>query len=218
MVKPRLGLVINQDAYNLPFVQKGMNSEGYPGLWLGDQELRIRHFHKTLEDYLDGVYEQTEIDCQELRWPFNKAKTSSSGAYRQMKTIREFEERLHKEIMTGEIAGFNAFVLRSGSRCSRRVRTPRRKRSDRLYPSRPRALHRQGLRRQRHDGGDLWTRAQGSAKARAGPCTLPTLTRVCSAPMALSSLADHWRLARRCRQNSMGEGPCRDFFWRRRIS
>ena len=49
-----LGLVINQDAYNLPFVQKGMNSAGYPGLWLGDQELRIRHFHKTLEDYLAG--------------------------------------------------------------------------------------------------------------------------------------------------------------------
>lgn len=28
------------------------------------------------------------------------------SAYRGMKTIREFEERLHKEIMTGEIAGF----------------------------------------------------------------------------------------------------------------
>ena len=28
------------------------------------------------------------------------------GAYRQMKVIREFEERLHVEIMTGEIAGF----------------------------------------------------------------------------------------------------------------
>ena len=27
-------------------------------------------------------------------------------AYRQMKTIREFEERLHTEIQTGEIAGF----------------------------------------------------------------------------------------------------------------
>ena len=51
-----LGLVINQDAYNLPFVQKGMNSAGYKGLWLGDQELRIRHFHKTLEDYLAGAY------------------------------------------------------------------------------------------------------------------------------------------------------------------
>jgi pyruvate dehydrogenase E1 component alpha subunit len=27
-------------------------------------------------------------------------------AYRQMKLIREFEERLHEEIQTGEIAGF----------------------------------------------------------------------------------------------------------------
>ena len=27
-------------------------------------------------------------------------------AYRQMKTIREFEERLHVEIQTGEIPGF----------------------------------------------------------------------------------------------------------------
>lgn len=51
-----LGLVINQDAYNLPFVQKGMQSEGYPGLWLGDQELRIRHFHSTLEKYVTGFY------------------------------------------------------------------------------------------------------------------------------------------------------------------
>lgn len=49
-----LGLVINQDAYNLKFVQQGMNSAGYSGLWLGDQELRIRHFHQTLEDYLAG--------------------------------------------------------------------------------------------------------------------------------------------------------------------
>ncbi len=40
------------------------------------------------------------------------------GAYRQMKTIREFEERLHKEIMTGEIAGFTHLILRSrGSSC-----------------------------------------------------------------------------------------------------
>ena len=35
-----------------------MNSEGYPGLWLGEQELRIRHFHKTVEDYLDGKYDR----------------------------------------------------------------------------------------------------------------------------------------------------------------
>jgi phenylpropionate dioxygenase-like ring-hydroxylating dioxygenase large terminal subunit len=46
-----LGLVINQDAYNLPHVQQGMMSAGYPGLWLGEQERRLRHFHRTLEDY-----------------------------------------------------------------------------------------------------------------------------------------------------------------------
>jgi phenylpropionate dioxygenase-like ring-hydroxylating dioxygenase large terminal subunit len=47
-----LGEVLDQDAANLPRVQRGMNSEGYRGLWIGDQELRIRHFHKTLDDYL----------------------------------------------------------------------------------------------------------------------------------------------------------------------
>ena len=35
-----------------------------------------------------------------------QSKDQLLRAYRQMKTIREFEERLHKEIMTGEIAGF----------------------------------------------------------------------------------------------------------------
>lgn len=55
-----LGLVINQDAYNLPFVQSGMNSAAYEGLWLGEQELRIRHFHDTLEKYLTGFYDRTK--------------------------------------------------------------------------------------------------------------------------------------------------------------
>lgn len=35
-----------------------------------------------------------------------QSKEQLLDVYRQMKTIREFEERLHKEIMTGEIAGF----------------------------------------------------------------------------------------------------------------
>lgn len=38
--------------------------------------------------------------------PTRHSKDQLLRAYRQMKTIREFEERLHKEIMTGEIAGF----------------------------------------------------------------------------------------------------------------
>jgi hypothetical protein len=47
-----LGLVVDQDAYNLPGVQRGMHSSGIDGLWIGDQELRIRHFHKVLGDYV----------------------------------------------------------------------------------------------------------------------------------------------------------------------
>lgn len=55
-----IGLVLDQDAANLPGVQKGMQSKGYRGLWLGDQELRIRHFHKVLDDYLYGEGEKPE--------------------------------------------------------------------------------------------------------------------------------------------------------------
>jgi len=47
-----IGLVLDQDAFNLPNVQKGMHSSAFEGLWLGEQELRIRHFHKVIDDYL----------------------------------------------------------------------------------------------------------------------------------------------------------------------
>ncbi len=47
-----LGMVIDQDAANLATVQAGMHSTGYPGLWLSDQEIRLRHFHKTLTDLI----------------------------------------------------------------------------------------------------------------------------------------------------------------------
>ena len=47
--------MLDQDAYNLPRVQEGMNSRAYEGLIIGDQELRIRHFHAVLSDYIDGV-------------------------------------------------------------------------------------------------------------------------------------------------------------------
>ncbi|MFM7120657.1 MAG: aromatic ring-hydroxylating oxygenase subunit alpha [Gammaproteobacteria bacterium] len=47
-----LGEVLDQDAMNLPMIQKGMNSRGFRGLWVGTQELRVRHFHKTIDDYL----------------------------------------------------------------------------------------------------------------------------------------------------------------------
>ena len=47
-----IGQVLDQDAFNLPTVQKGMQSDAFPGLWIGDQELRIRGFHKALSDYI----------------------------------------------------------------------------------------------------------------------------------------------------------------------
>lgn len=49
-----IGQVLDQDAFNLPTVQKGMQSSAFKGLWLGDQELRIRHFHKVIDDYVYG--------------------------------------------------------------------------------------------------------------------------------------------------------------------
>ncbi len=49
-----IGLVLDQDSSNLPNVQAGMNSSGYQGLWLSQQELRIRHFHKVIDDYIYG--------------------------------------------------------------------------------------------------------------------------------------------------------------------
>ncbi|MEM7284685.1 MAG: RHO alpha subunit C-terminal catalytic domain-containing protein, partial [Pseudomonadota bacterium] len=55
-----LGMVIDQDGANLPNVQLGMNSAAYEGLWLGDLEVRIRHFHKTLDDYVNTWSKQSK--------------------------------------------------------------------------------------------------------------------------------------------------------------
>ncbi len=49
-----LGLVLDQDSYNLPRVQKGMQSSAYKGLHISHQERRIRHMHRTVDQYLFG--------------------------------------------------------------------------------------------------------------------------------------------------------------------
>ncbi len=36
-----------------------MHSAGIDGLWIGSQELRIRHFHKVLMDYLGSDADET---------------------------------------------------------------------------------------------------------------------------------------------------------------
>jgi nitrite reductase/ring-hydroxylating ferredoxin subunit len=46
------GPLLRQDLYNLPRIQAGMRSRAYTALHLGDQEVRIRHFHHVLDGYL----------------------------------------------------------------------------------------------------------------------------------------------------------------------
>lgn len=51
----QLGAVLEQDMANIPFVQKGMKQSVNRELQLAQyQESRIRHFHDTLDRYLDG--------------------------------------------------------------------------------------------------------------------------------------------------------------------
>ena len=44
--------ILQQDADNVPEVQQGVQSEGYKGMFLGDQEIRVRHFHNMIDLYL----------------------------------------------------------------------------------------------------------------------------------------------------------------------
>ncbi len=49
------GDLLDEDLYNLPRIQAGMRSAAFESLHLCEQEVRIRHFHRTLERYLDGA-------------------------------------------------------------------------------------------------------------------------------------------------------------------
>jgi hypothetical protein len=51
---PVLVNVLLQDAANLPTMQRGTGSDGFRGMVLGDQEVRLRHFHQTIDRYLAG--------------------------------------------------------------------------------------------------------------------------------------------------------------------
>ena len=53
---PILGPVIDQDMSNMPYVQEGLVASANDQVQLGNyQEIRIRHFHQTLDDYLTAV-------------------------------------------------------------------------------------------------------------------------------------------------------------------
>lgn len=46
--------VYNQDANNVPWVQKGVGSRSFKGMLFNTQERRLRHFYKNLDDFLEG--------------------------------------------------------------------------------------------------------------------------------------------------------------------
>jgi phenylpropionate dioxygenase-like ring-hydroxylating dioxygenase large terminal subunit len=50
-----LGTIFDQDLFNMPMIQKGMANVQSGELVLGNyQEVRIRHFHQTIDKYIDG--------------------------------------------------------------------------------------------------------------------------------------------------------------------
>jgi len=55
------GELLDEDLYNLPRIQAGMRSRAFQGLQLGTQEVRIRHFHKTLMNYLEAPRETSRV-------------------------------------------------------------------------------------------------------------------------------------------------------------
>jgi Ring hydroxylating alpha subunit (catalytic domain) len=52
MTDVQLTDVLQQDADNVAINQRGIKSDGFRGMYLGDQELRLRHFHNCLDQYL----------------------------------------------------------------------------------------------------------------------------------------------------------------------
>ena len=53
-VEPAIGPVLLQDFELVSHVQRGLKSRGYKGPLWGDQEARIRHFHREVDRYIDG--------------------------------------------------------------------------------------------------------------------------------------------------------------------
>ena len=50
-----LGVVLNQDGDSLPMVQAGVQSRGFKGIRLSNQEIRLRYFYEEYARYLGGV-------------------------------------------------------------------------------------------------------------------------------------------------------------------
>ena len=52
---PVLANVISQDGSNMTTMQNGIKSDSFKGMNLCDQEIRLRHFHKIVDDFISGT-------------------------------------------------------------------------------------------------------------------------------------------------------------------
>src|SRR3990172_4089977 len=52
--RPELGEVLDQDVDLVAAVGEGCRSSGFKGPLWGEQEVRIRHFHRELDPYISG--------------------------------------------------------------------------------------------------------------------------------------------------------------------
>ncbi len=124
-----------------------------------------------------------------------------------MKTIREFEERLHVEIQTRRDRGLHAPLRRPGSGRRRRLRAPdgspttSSARIAATATASPRAATSTGMMK------EIYGRARtASARARAARCTSPTSTRACSARTPSSAAGRRSRSVRRIAAETGGNG------------
>lgn len=59
--EPVFSNVLAQDGSNMATMQAGIASDSFKGMILSEQELRLRHFHKTIDDFIGG-----EVNTQNL--------------------------------------------------------------------------------------------------------------------------------------------------------
>ena len=52
---PILANVLSQDGSNMATMQAGIKSDSFTGMYLCDQEIRLRHFHKIIDDFISGA-------------------------------------------------------------------------------------------------------------------------------------------------------------------
>ena len=62
---PAFAEVVGEDASNMPTLQAGCQSDSFKGGILGDQEIRLRHFHQMIDGFIDGTITTNNLPAQD---------------------------------------------------------------------------------------------------------------------------------------------------------